>query len=142
MSKVDWIIHMVANGVPCDDCGKVEDSFLPYICNAHTHGMEKYNHMDFQMVISYSQQEIMRILNTFGIWVRDGRTFHAGELIDGIYEDCPVRLDEFTESGRTVLRVVIPDRNNKFPEDSDCMEPYKYQALDTGALYKKEGADA
>lgn len=84
----------------------------------------------------------MRILNTFGIWVRDGRKFHAGELIDDIYEDCPVRLDEFTESERKVLRVVIPDRDNKFPEDADCMEPYKYQVLDMDALYKKEGADA
>ena len=40
MSKqIDWMIHYCANGV-CDECGKAEEGFIPYACNAHTHGME------------------------------------------------------------------------------------------------------
>ena len=39
-NNIDWIIHLVANGA-CDECGKEEKGFLPYTCNAHTHGMEK-----------------------------------------------------------------------------------------------------
>ena len=43
MSKnIDWVIHFVANGVACAECGKVEDTFIEYACNAHTHGMERY----------------------------------------------------------------------------------------------------
>lgn len=31
MSKnIDWVIHFVANGVACAECGKVEDSFIEY----------------------------------------------------------------------------------------------------------------
>ena len=37
MSKqIDWMIHYCANGV-CDECGKAEEGFIPYACNAHTH---------------------------------------------------------------------------------------------------------
>lgn len=50
-NNIDWIIHLVANGA-CDECGKEEKGFLPYTCNAHTHGMEKYGHPDFQVVRS------------------------------------------------------------------------------------------
>ncbi len=41
-TKVDWIIHYVF-----DNPGP-----YPYLCNAHTHGMEKYHHLDFQMVLN------------------------------------------------------------------------------------------
>ena len=130
---VDWIIHLVANGA-CDECGKTEMGFLPYLCNAHTHGMEKYGHMDFQMVLRTSDQEIARILNTLGLRVQAGERFHAGDCVSGIYTDCDVRLDAFEETDRQVLRVIIPDKYNVFPEEEHCMEPYKWQLLDTEAL--------
>lgn len=38
-NNIEWIIHLCANG-NCDECGKREEGFLPYTCNAHTHGME------------------------------------------------------------------------------------------------------
>lgn len=132
--KVDWIIHLVANGA-CDECGKTETGFLPYLCNAHTHGMEKYGHTDFQMVLRTSNQEIARILNTLGLRVQAGERFHAGDFVSGIYEDCDVRLDVFEETGRQVLRVIIPDKYNVFPEDERCMAPYNLQLLDTENLY-------
>lgn len=141
-TNIDWVVHIVRNGVPCNDCGKVENSFVEYACNAHTHGMEKYSHQDFQLVIAYSNQEIGRILNTFGLWVQEGRKFKAGEYVKGIYEDCAVRLDEFEESGRKVLRVVIPDKHNIFPDDNKCEYPYCIQKFSEEMLYKKERAEA
>lgn len=135
-NKVDWIIHYVANGVKCDVCSKEENSFREYACNAHTHGMEKYNHKDFQLVLAVSRHEAMRILNTFGLWVQEGRRFSAGEYVEGIYEDCTVRLDEFEESGRKVLRVIIPDKHNVFPDDNKCEYPYTLQKLPEDKLYK------
>lgn len=81
----------------------------------------------------------MRILNTFGLKVKAGERFKNGDLIEGIYLDCPVRLSEFTENGRTVLRVVVPDKENRFPEDRDCGYPYSLQMIHTDALYKLGG---
>ena len=132
--KPDWLIHLVANGT-CE-CGCVETSFLPQICNAHTHGMEKYGHPDFQMVVRYPNEMIGYVLNTFGEMVRDGRVFKAGDMVDEIFEDCPVRLEEFEETGRMVLRVIIPDRKNRFPEDPLCEFPYNLQRLATEDLHK------
>ena len=115
-NNIDWIIHLVANGA-CDECGKEEKGFLPYTCNAHTHGMEKYGHPDFQVILSLPPREIGRILNTLGLRVQEGERFQAGRYVSGIYADCDIRLDEFRETGRNVLRAVIPDRQNRFPED-------------------------
>lgn len=139
--KIDWIIHYVANNVCCE-CGAVEKSFIPYACNAHTHGMEKYGHPDFQLVLNYPIDEIGYILNTMGLRVQSGKHFKAGELIEEIYEDCPVRLDEAEEGGRIVLRVVIPDKYNRFPEDNQCMERYRIQMLPTDALCIDNGGSA
>ena len=65
--KIDWIIHAVCNGLPCADCGRMENSFIPGACNFHTHGLAKYGHPDLQIVIDYPPQEIARILNTLGL---------------------------------------------------------------------------
>ena len=47
-SRIDWIIHGCANGVVCEYFGETENGFLPGTCNFHTHGMEKYSHLDFR----------------------------------------------------------------------------------------------
>lgn len=138
-NKIDWIIHLVANGA-CDACGKEETGFLSYTCNAHTHGMERYGHPDFQIVLSLPPREIGRILNTLGRRVQDGERFCHGRYVSGIYADCDIRLDEFRETGRKVLRVIIPDRHYRFPEDPQCEEPYRLQSMDTEALHRKDGA--
>lgn len=136
-SKLNWIIHYVANGVMCGCCGEVEDGLIPYACNAHTHGMEKFGHLDFQVVINYPVDVVSYILNAFGQRVRDGARFHDGEYVSGIFEDCLVRLNEFEEAGRTVLRVTIPDEKGIFPEGEGCDSRYLVQLLQTEELYKR-----
>ena len=104
--------------------------------------MEKYHHMDFQMVLNLPPREIGRILNTFGLMVQSGCRFHDGEYVLGIYEDCSVRLMEFTECGRKVLRIVLPDSHNIYPESPDCEAPYSYQHMETDALHiSSRGSD-
>lgn len=134
----DWVIHLCTNGV-CDHCGETETGFHQYICNAHTHGMDKYSHLDFQLVLNFPPEEIGRILNTMGYRVRHGERFKNGDLISGIYEDCDVCLTTFDEDGRKVLRVIIPDKHNRFPEDEGCDYPYIMQGVDEEHLYHKEG---
>ena len=66
--------------------------------------------------------------------MRNGERFKDGDLISGIYLDCDVRVTEFEETGRTVLRVIIPDKHNRFPEDPDCLFPYTVQMFSTEFL--------
>lgn len=74
-----------------------------------------------------------------GLRVQRGEKFKDGELVSGIYEDCKVRLEVFTEADRTVLRVIIPDGHNRFPEEPDCSETYRLQSLETDDLYIGDG---
>jgi hypothetical protein len=92
--------------------------------------------MDFQLVLNFPPHEIARILNTLGLRVQDGEQFKNGDLVVGIYEGCDVRLTEFDEDGRTVLRVVIPDTKNRFPDNPECSYPYTVQALPTDAPFE------
>lgn len=139
-NKIDWIIKYSQNGVACACCGKTETSYHELLGNAYTQGMSKYGHMEFQLVLAYSGKELCRILNTFGLWVQEGRRFTPGEYVSGIFEDCNVRLMPFIVDGTTMLRVIVPDKNNIFPEDPKCLYPYNMQLLPTDALSTNGGA--
>lgn len=139
MPKMDWIIEFCGNGVVCETCGKVEEGFPDYICNAHTHGMEKYNHLDFQMVIHTNPNTLCYMLNLLCYRVQQGERFKAGDMVEGIFVDYLIRLDAFEEDGRTVLRAIIPDSRNRFPEDSTCDYPYSYQLVPTDELKRTGG---
>ena len=139
---IDWIIHLVGNGMACAECGKVENPFIEDACNAHTHGMEKYGHPDFQMVIHANPKDISYILNTLGMRVKNGERFKAGDMVSGIFLDCDVRLDEFQECDRKVLRVIIPDGKNRFPEDPACDYPYSFQTLPLEQLESNGGTSS
>ena len=139
MAEIDWIIHIVANGMRCQDCGKIENPFPQYICNVHTHGMAKYGHLDFQLVIHMPPQDMGYVLNMLGLRVQAGERFQAGDLVEGIFIDCPVRLYECEECGRKVLRVIIPDSQNRFPEEPNCDYPYSFQLIPTDELGHRAG---
>ena len=119
MKKYNWIIHVICNGYRTDQ-----------MRNCHTHGMEKYQHMDFQIVLNYPDDHIGYLLNTICEKVVRGERFSAGDMVAGLYEDCAIRLDSAIESGRPVLRLIIPDKYNRFPEEPLCMEEYKGQIFD------------
>ena len=132
--KINWIIHYCANGAVCADCGKMETGYLPFTCNAHTHGMERYGHKDFQIVLELPVEYIGYILNALGSCVQDGERFCAGELVkfpDGLV----VKLAEFEECGRKVLRVLFPDRMGRFPDQSGCMKLFALQMRNTDDLH-------
>ena len=119
LKHVPWYIHYVFDE---DPEGR--------IINSHTHGIaKKYRHPDLQITLPLPDYEVKRILNTVGIAISLGQQFEPGDMINGIYTDCNVRVDESVECGRKVLRLIIPDRNNIFPEDDKCEDHYKYQTM-------------
>ena len=52
--------------------------------------------------------------------------------VDTLYYS--VYMKEFAECNRKVLRVIIPDKHNRFPEDENCMYPHSIQLLETERL--------
>ena len=102
--------------------------------------MAKYGHQDFQLVLYLHPNQMGYVLNNLGLRVQAGERFKAGDLVEGIFDRCPLRLDEAEESGRKVLRVIIPDDQNRFPEDPECEYPYSYQLVPTDDLTRKEGS--
>lgn len=114
-SQMDWIIHAVWEFGP------------EGTSNNHTHGMEKYDHLDFQLVLHVAPKLIGYLLNSMGMRVLAGERFAQGDMVKGLFDDCDVRLDLHRETGRDVLRLIIPDGKNRFPEDPLCKAPYKYQ---------------
>lgn len=127
-TTIDWRIHVV---YPTPE--------LPeHIRNNHTHDLGRYNHLNFQVLLALSEEEIGRLLNTMGLHVQAGERFSAGDMVKGLYDDCEVRLDLVRETGRDVLRLIIPDMNNRFPEDPLCEAPYKYQ---TGNYFEEPTDD-
>lgn len=131
----DWIIHAVKNGLKCAVCGQPINNMVCYAANFHTHGMENYNHLDFQVVLNIDEQLACYILDTFANRVRAGERFQDGDYVKGIFEDCDVRLDNFEEAGRQVLRVIIPDANNLFPGEEGCEVIPCIQLFETDELY-------
>ena len=128
-NQYNWIIHYVTNNT-----GKVEEGenkakkyFPDYMCNVHTHGLNAYTHKDFQVVLDIGRESTVFLLNSLAEKVRDGEVFSDGEKIKGVYADCEVKLASVKEGNRDVLRVLIPDENNRFPGDEGCSYPYSEQ---------------
>ena len=127
--KIDWIIHVIASEEFCELCGKMEKNFPDYMANMHTHGMEKYGHLDFQIVLDIPSNVAGTILNDMGLRVQAGEKFKSGDVLSDILADgYDVHLLEVEETGRRVLRLLLPDPENRFPDDKDCQYPYNKQA--------------
>lgn len=138
----NWIIHAVMNGQPCTTCGKITHPYLPPFCDAHTHGMAKYGHLEFQVVLDIGVREVCYVLNELGWRVRAGYRFHDGQYVDGVFLDCQVRLDLVPDSaGIPVLRVIIPDNENRWPEDEDVDSAVQCQLLPLDCLRNPEERD-
>lgn len=137
---LEWKIIYIANGYQCQICGKTEYPYIDHICDAHTVGlMETFGHPELQLIIDYGPNEIMRILNTIGIRIKNGERFKEGDMIKGIYEDCELRLDCIDDGYgiEPYLRVIIPDRNNLFPEEPGCNTLHSLQRYGLSQLERK-----
>lgn len=135
ISNYNWQIHAIKNGCLCENDGEYIFDMIPGAANFHTHGMEQYNHPDFQLVLDYDLDTAAYILNTLGERVSSGERFNPGDYVKGIFEDCDVRLETFEETGRDVLRVIVPDANNVFPDEEGCRSSYLHQLWPTEELY-------
>lgn len=112
-----WTIHMVA-----------DESFYEYMCDAHTHGLDRYGSYEIQMVLNLGPNIIGAIINDVGERIRNGLVLHDGGYIEGVLEN-GVKIKVFEtkdEFGKPIFRLLLPDEQNRFPGDTDIY-PYNMQ---------------
>ena len=131
----DWQVHVIKNGQKCCLTGVEINDMLPGTANFHTHGMEKYNHPNFQIVLDYDVQQGVRILNVLCLLVSRGARFKDGDCFKKFFMDGDIRFAAFKEAGRDILRVIIPDEYNRFPGEKGCDAGYEVQLFDIEDLY-------
>lgn len=107
MKKNGWYCHAIPAG----------DSQSPTGINYHTHGcQESFGHMDFQVVAGIPPDAGYAILVNLVHLVKKGGKFGNRDTSKEIIENMSVMLAEAQEDGRTVLRVIIPDKNGSLKE--------------------------
>jgi len=115
MKKQGWFAHMVA-----------EDSTMPYGFNYHTHGLvESFGHLDIQVVLNIDPRTVHMCVTNLIEQIKDGKKFKHGDRVDKVIQsttdiEYQVLLVNAVESGRNVLRMIIPDAaGNLEPQDMD-----------------------
>lgn len=109
LEKSGWYAHIVDF-----DPGKSDTAY-----NAHTHGfVDTYNHPDFQITLHLPAQTSMSIFSILHHRVKiEGLRFKDGEVSDKVLADYKVKFIKRIESGRPVLRVVMPTEDGKLEQE-------------------------
>lgn len=92
-----------------------DDKQSPTGMNIHTHGLaEKFDHPDLQIVLPMDGHQANSILHAMVDQIKTGGTFVPDKEYAGVMkEPYTVHVKEATECGRRVMRVMLPDVNNK-----------------------------
>jgi hypothetical protein len=99
--------------------------------NYHTHGVrENFNHTDFQIVLNMDPEEANNVFYTLIDCINSGREFEEGKEYCNIIEGFKVVFKQYSEMGRDVLRVLLPDEKGILPTENGCDEYYKKQLDD------------
>jgi hypothetical protein len=99
-----WYTHFVI-----DACG------FPNHTNIHTHGLEEsFNHLDFQICLPIPAKTAHTIFGSAISKIKNGFVYEDGKEYDHLIEKFSIKTIERTESGRKVLRMIFPDKNNNY----------------------------
>ena len=96
--------------------------------NFHTHGFRKsWDHPDFQIIIPIPPKVGHSLFWDLVDRVKAGEKFKDGDEVDELVRNFPVRLVTARETGRDVLRIIIPDKDGRFPGDAGVSELFSQQ---------------
>ena len=123
--KYPWEIHYVT------DNGKGKDHeavFIPGMCDAHTHGLDRFGSLELQVVISLPPNLMGYLFNAVGDSIRNGLVLEDGAILSGYFEnDIKIKVFKTKDTyGAPVFRLILPDEKLRFPEESD-QHPYMMQ---------------
>ncbi|MGF7535147.1 DUF4262 domain-containing protein [Bacillus mexicanus] len=117
-----------------DNYGWVTDYVFPTeegeLANIHTHGVkENFNHMDFQIVLTLPPEMIQILLANLVERVKNGEQIVTEKRYDDIIENFDVYFVKQKEGNRSVLRMILPDDQGKFPDEKNCKPYYDKQLI-------------
>lgn len=116
MDKYGFYIHFVPDALD-----------NPSLMNIHTHGVvESFAHPDLQIVIGLPQRVALTLMHTMVDWIKEGNKVEIGKEYDFVLQGMNVLFIEVKEQKRTVLRMILPDKQGKLKE-TEIAEPYKQQ---------------
>lgn len=103
--------------------------------NCYTVGLEKnLGHLDIQITLPLDQLMCGHLINKVAGLIKEGRQFTPGILYhDILRHSVPVKfiIIKDNKQQRELLRMILPDENMKFPEDSACNPFYQLQYMQT-----------
>jgi hypothetical protein len=106
LKKYGWYIHYIP-----------DDTDTPYNFNSHTHNLsKKFGHPDLQIVFPLPHTVVEPLFSRLvNIIKNEKMVFTAGEVYypHKGYDNYPITFIKAAESGREVLRVILPDRFGK-----------------------------
>lgn len=122
LEKFGWYAHYVQ-----------PDPDSPTRFNAHTHGLDLKGLIDFQIVCPLPMQVAHNILTTLADRSMAGEQFEAGQDIEKVIVNFPVRLALAQECKRQVWRIIFPDKHGVFGPKAVGLYPRQYTGtLSTG----------
>lgn len=83
----------------------------PYNVNMHTHGLSKYDHIDFQICFPLTKEDAYTIFLDIANKIQKGRKFRPAIKYMDILIGHEVEFAEAKEDGRVVLRIILPDKD-------------------------------
>ena len=107
-----------------------QDDATPTGFNAHSHGLQQYDHLDFQLIVPLPPEIGHSIISDLANRVKGGERFEPGQVLDKVVRNFNVKLIEATESDRKVLRIILPDPQGGL-EPEEISERYSVQYADT-----------
>lgn len=112
MEKMGWYAHYVFN---CDKS--------PANTNIHTHGvLESFNHKDLQICLPLPPNIAHGVFYTIIENIRKGKTYEVGQLYDDVLHGYSVKFIKAREMDRTVLRIVLPDKDGLFEDGANKIQ--------------------
>lgn len=120
LQEYGWFVHYVGH-----------DPDVPYNFNAHTHGLlEGYGHLDLQVVFPLREDTCHSILATLAERIKAGEKFHHGQRVEKVIgNNLQILLHEAIETGRPVLRIILPDKEGNLDANT-LTDVFKNQYAD------------
>lgn len=110
MATNGWFAHFVTS---------VSDD-VPLL-NAHTHGLRAtFGHLDLQIVAWVAPEVAHGVFWSAVGRIRNGEAFAKDQVAERVIERFRVKFVAATESGRSVLRLLLPDERGTLPGEHGC----------------------
>jgi|LakMenE01Jun11ns_1017448.scaffolds.fasta_scaffold9899491_2 hypothetical protein len=104
IDRYGWFVHYV-----------YDDKMCPYKVNVHTHHVEEsFGHKDIQICINLKPELIHMLLVNVINNIKAGVKYEPGKKYEKIVDNFKLEFIEVTESGRKVLRLLIPDEKGNY----------------------------